>query len=252
MPLSNQWFTRTAHPPTASLRLLCFSYAGGGSAIFHRWKRVLPESWEVVVAKLPGREDRLNDPCFEDLLDLVRELTEQWQAGDDRRLPFALFGHSLGGALAFEFARRMQSIYGRMPLTTFVSSCRAPRRPPQSPLLHPLSDGDLIAQLLHRYGQFETSPGELELMKMLADTIRSDIKMLETYDYPELGPLQSPLVVCGGVDDPSVTRVVLEDWRQEAGDRFTLRMFPGGHFYLREQETALTRLIKSKLESVIA
>ena len=44
--------------------------------------------------------------------------------------------------------------------------------------------------------------------------------------------LACPVSAFGGVDDPLVSRAGLEAWAGLAPQGFSLRLFPGGHFYL--------------------
>ena len=57
--------------PNASLRLLCFPFAGAGANVFRGWERSLGDSIEVVVVQLPGREWRRNERPITRMNDLV-------------------------------------------------------------------------------------------------------------------------------------------------------------------------------------
>jgi surfactin synthase thioesterase subunit len=78
---------------------------------------------EVCPVQLPGRWERLREPAFtrmEPLIDaLAPVLLEHAGAA-----PFAFYGHSLGGLVAFELARRLAA---RGPARLLVSG-RAARR----------------------------------------------------------------------------------------------------------------------------
>ena len=49
----------SASNQNARIRLFCFPHAGGGSAGFYQWKRILGHETEVFPVHLPGRENRL-------------------------------------------------------------------------------------------------------------------------------------------------------------------------------------------------
>src|SRR4051794_33499038 len=105
------------------MRLLCLPYAGGSPASYRAWTNLLPTDIELWVAQLPGRGARFGEPCAEridQLLDgLVPPLAEL-------NTPYALFGHSMGAALAFEIARRVRRDGAPLPNYLFVSGRGAP------------------------------------------------------------------------------------------------------------------------------
>ncbi|MCK5573379.1 MAG: hypothetical protein KAJ12_11495, partial [Bacteroidetes bacterium] len=49
------WIARSERRPKARLRLFCFPYAGGGSAIFRQWPAQLSRDIDPVLVELPGR-----------------------------------------------------------------------------------------------------------------------------------------------------------------------------------------------------
>jgi medium-chain acyl-[acyl-carrier-protein] hydrolase len=98
MPLPSPWFILYPNPQ-APLRLFCFPYAGGNTLSYRQWSTHLL-NLEVILIQLPGRERRLSEPPFTDLNTLVETLATEILPYDDR--PFAFFGHSMGGLIAFE------------------------------------------------------------------------------------------------------------------------------------------------------
>jgi medium-chain acyl-[acyl-carrier-protein] hydrolase len=174
---------------------------------------------------------------------MTRELRSFAAAG-----PIALFGHSMGGLISYEWAQRLRT-EGIEVQHLFVSACRAPSqfRLPADPL-HKMPDRNMIERLNGKYGTgAATSKGEMDLMMFMAPTIRADLKLLETYTHPEHAPLDCPLTILGGADDDQITRVLLQDWEQRTTGNFKLRIFPGHHFYIRSQDEAVTKFVKNRL-----
>jgi medium-chain acyl-[acyl-carrier-protein] hydrolase len=60
----------------ASVRLVCFPYAGAGASAFRLWPAGLPETIEVLAAQLPGREGRLRELPARDWKSLVAEAVQ--------------------------------------------------------------------------------------------------------------------------------------------------------------------------------
>ena len=105
------------------LRLICFPYAGGGPSLFRGWPLELSQQVEVCAVQRPGREARMKEPPIGDLRRLVVELADAIEPSLDR--PFALFGHSVGGLVAFEFARELRRRYGIEPVQSPIKNPHA-------------------------------------------------------------------------------------------------------------------------------
>src|SRR5437870_3798527 len=84
----------------ARMRLFCFPYAGGGAPVYRAWPNDLPHEVEVCPLQLPGRENRLGETPFTRMEPLIDALTQALTPYLD--MPFALFGHSMGAAVAYE------------------------------------------------------------------------------------------------------------------------------------------------------
>jgi pyochelin biosynthetic protein PchC len=59
--------------------------------------------------------------------------------------------------------------------------------------------------------------------------------------------VRAAVLATGGAADLDVDREGLAAWAELAGGRFDLRVFPGGHFYLVEDEAALVDAVADRL-----
>jgi medium-chain acyl-[acyl-carrier-protein] hydrolase len=57
---------------------------------------------------------------------------------------------------------------------------------------------------------------------------------LERHVFSVEDPLACPLSALGGTRDQAVPVAALEAWRAETTGGFSLRLFPGGHFFLQD------------------
>src|SRR5262252_6604198 len=96
----SEWLAVRRPNPRAAVRMLCFPYAGGSEAVFGAWQDGLPESIQVCPVLLPGRGARGRESPYTDLRLLVEAAAAGLISCLDK--PFAIFGHSMGGAIAFE------------------------------------------------------------------------------------------------------------------------------------------------------
>ena len=100
---NDPWVTIIKPVPTATLRLVCFPYAGGNAMVYRSWTDRLPSSVEVCSVQYPGRNNRMQEAPFRNLKPLTQATAQAIVKYLDR--PFAFFGHSMGAKLAFELAR---------------------------------------------------------------------------------------------------------------------------------------------------
>lgn len=216
-------------------RLLCVPFAGGGAGIFRSWPAAMPFA-HVVPLQLPGRERRLRERAYTAMGALIDDLAPAVVPLLDR--PFAIFGHSMGAAIAFELARRLRDL-GHVPAHLFLSARRAPGEPPLHPPLFALPDARLIAETERLYGPFpDVLKQHPELLAMFLPTLRADYQLLDTWRPADAPPLSCPLTVLGGKDDHAVPPEVLEGWRAQTTGAFRLRILPGGHFFARDADDA--------------
>jgi hypothetical protein len=63
--------------------------------------------------------------------------------------------------------------------------------------------------------------------------------LFEKYEYVPEPPLEVHICAIGGQADPHVSLLELEGWRRHTCQRFTVRRFAGGHFFLRDNPSVL-------------
>lgn len=240
-PPPTRWVLLTNRNQSARLRLFCFPCAGKGASVFNGWTRSFPSDVDVCPIQMPGRENRLMEPPITRLSLLVEDLSRHLTAYLD--IPFAFFGHSMGGLIGFEFARQLRRQLRAGPTHLFVSSCRAPHL---LPAVRPGAPAALNrAQGLR--GEWQGRHADDELMALMLPTLQADLSLCETYAYSPEEPLGCPVSAFGGMRDPAITREDLAAWRLHTKSSFSVRMFPGGHFYFEAEQAALIRAIHEDL-----
>jgi surfactin synthase thioesterase subunit len=221
-------------------------YAGGAASIYRTWHQHLPAEIEVCAVQLPGRENRIRERPFTNLVELVQALLPNlWPALDK---PFALFGHSMGALIAYELAQQLQ-MHGHTPTHLFVSGRRAPTLPEPEMLLHTLPSDDMfLAELQRRYNNLPTLIlTDAEWRDLFTPLLRADLKLVETYTCTSRTPLPCPLSAFGGEADPRTSHAELQAWQALTQTHFALHRFPGAHFYLNEQVQPLLAIIADRL-----
>jgi medium-chain acyl-[acyl-carrier-protein] hydrolase len=241
---ARHWFSCAKLNRAARLRMFCFPYGGGGSAIYNTWPRSLPAFMEVYSAHLPGHGQRFSEPLITHMATLVEMLTRAIQPYLDK--PFVFFGHSMGALISFELARHLRRNQIAEPVYLFVSGLPAPQIPKTTRLVHELTDSELTKEL-NNLGTSKDLLESVELMEMVLPIIRADYKLIETYSYKEEPPLTYPIMAFGGTCDNSVSREHLEEWKEQTKAAFGLRMIPGDHFFIHTEESRLLKFLSNEL-----
>ncbi|MDR5726224.1 MAG: alpha/beta fold hydrolase, partial [Terriglobia bacterium] len=241
----DSWVACRKPNPQARLRLFCFPYAGTGASIFRTWPDGLPADVEVCPVQFPGRGTRLMETPFTQLAPLVQALAQALVPLLDK--PFAFFGHSLGALVGFELARQLRRQSGVQPVRLFVSADRAPQFPLRDRQIHALPEGEFLLELRRLNGIPGKVLEDVELTQMMLPVLRADLAVYETYVYSTEPPLCCPISAYGGLQDHRVNRGHLEAWRDQTSGSFSLRMFPGDHFFWHRTQGLLLQAISQHL-----
>lgn len=217
--------------------------------VYSRWRRVLPAWLEVHPLELPGRGMRMNEPLHTDIRQLARQLALEVQrqqlANPDQS--YALFGHSLGGLLAYELAHALLALQVAPPLCLFTSATAGPARRDVSEYRQAKTDAELIERLRSLQGTSEEALADPELMALMLPILRADFLLCGSFEYQIREPLPLPLHVFGGKQD-SVRVEELLDWQDETLAGFSLDLFEGHHFFLHDQQAPLLRCVRRYAE----
>lgn len=222
------------------VRIFCFPYAGGGASVFRTWKKYFEEEIGIYPVQLPGRENRIGEKPFLNMDSLVSELTGEFLRYMDR--PFILFGHSIGARIAFEFSRKLRDIKARCPECLIVAGSRSPEIPEPKPL-HQLGYYDFINELKRFSGTPKAVFENKELMDLFIPVLRADFTIDETWNFRHEEPLDFPIHVFGGKNDPEAHYDELFKWSHYTNNLFSIEMIEGGHFFINKQRDELIRHI---------
>ena len=243
MTAAARWFRTPIPRPEAAVRLFCLPYAGAGAGAYARWPAAFGPDVEVRAVQLPGRESRIGEPPGINP-DALASVLASSAAG-----PYAVFGHSMGGRLAFEVVRRLAAAGVPLPLRLYLSGCRAPDQIQAGPLdgLSRVGDGELVARLRAGGGLPAEVAGQPELLALLLPALRADFAWLDGYIYTPSEPLPIPIVCFAGTRDRAVPADQMRGWQRHTSAGFALHVLPGGHFFPHERLADMAALIHATL-----
>jgi medium-chain acyl-[acyl-carrier-protein] hydrolase len=137
--------------------------------------------------------------------------------------------------------------YGIKPARLLVSGHGGPHIPDRHPPLHKLPEAELLEELRRLNG----TPGGVlenkELRDLLIPILRADFEVCETYQYLPGEPFDFPIAAFGGLRDDEVPRADMESWRDYTRASFSLRMFPGDHFFINTDRALLIPAVAREL-----
>ncbi|MFI6504490.1 thioesterase II family protein [Nonomuraea typhae] len=222
---------RTPRPrPAAAHRVVCFPHAGGSANFFRGWAHLRDDA-EICIVQYPGRADRLDEACYEDLHRLADDACAAIEPYLER--PSILLGHSMGAVVAYEVALRLEAA-GRDVARLVVSASRAPHDPDSVVDRDVLWDDDAAMRSLVSLGG--TDDPELladpRVRRLVLPYLRADYTMFQRYRPAPGAELGCDVLVVRGADDPHVTDPQGERWRDVTRGGFGHEVVPGGHFYL--------------------
>ena len=265
---SSAWLVISDPRPSPRLRLFCFPFAGGGSAIYRSWSQFLDPSIEVIAVEPPGRLGRIKEKPIVDIKQFSSGLLSEMRPLLD--LPFAFFGHCLGGLTMYETARRLIRLTKFRPLHLFVSGARPPDRisdqgPFENRLINDLIRLAEFRRNLPMYAQPDDVFGELirhfnipatdqllcdpKLRKLMLPVVRAEFRMASKYKFVRVRPWDVPITCFAARGDPYVTRRHALGWGRFTNSRLQIYIRDGAHFAVVDDMAFIHSVINKELQA---
>lgn len=244
------WVQRNEKRNHACMRLFCFPHAGAGGVVFKAWIDSFPPTLDVCAIELPGKMTRRRDPSANSMRELVETLDAALTPYLD--LPFAVFGYSLGALTAFEWCKIVRRRHQREPESIMVAASAAPHLAPGIEPISHLPQAEFLRVVERRYGALDAVlRAEPELLALISDVLRRDLKILESYRCEPDRPFACPIVAMGGTKDPRASGELLSAWQHHTTEPVKVAMFEGEHLFLRTRPAELAATVKQHADEAV-
>lgn len=219
----------------------CFAHAGAGVSAFHVWRQRPDPAMAIRPVLLPGREKRRHEPRLTEHRALIADVLRSIGPLPDPPRPYILYGHSLGGLVAYSLARELADAGLPAPALVAVGACPPPDAGSVLADSAEASDTELVA-LLASFGAVPPGarPGGAWYRTALP-VLRGDLRLARALRDAAIRPLGVPLLAVAGRRDPIAGPAVMAGWRDWTTQTFVRRELPGDHFFLRDRD--LPRLL---------
>lgn len=160
----------------------------------------------------------------------------------------ALFGHSLGGLLAFEVGRSLAA-RGQRPALVIVAGCAAPGVISSAPKTRDLSSAALRAELAESGAVPRPVLENDALMGLALQALRADFKVQASYRINSAArPLDRPVRLYYGTDDVPEPDRLRQTWAEVVSGPLDVAGFPGGHFFVNTAREAVLAAISNDID----
>ena len=246
---NSRWFVVPKSNPEAVIRLFCFPYAGGNASTYTPWSDVLPASTELVIVQPPGRANRIEEQGYTSMQALVLALCDVVLPLLDK--PYAVFGHSLGSRVGYEFVHEAKRRAWPLPEYFIASGSSAPHVCREHKKISHLADKEFIEGLKRFGGPTELLLNNNHLLSLFLPLLRADFSIADSYFRGIGQALSCPVSVFGGLKDDDARVDELPTWQSHFEKPIVIEIFEGDHFYIESQWQAVAEQVSKTLLKII-
>jgi surfactin synthase thioesterase subunit len=224
--------------------LLCVPFAGAGPSSFHPWRELSAGRWRVVSVELPGRERRILETPYRNVVEAARNSVDDIVAelGDGART--VLFGHSVGAVLAYELVHLLSTRDVHVE-RLFVSGTPGPWTQRERRAAG-LPDDEFLARVEEFAGYRHEALDHPEMRELILPALRADNEMHENYVPSTDDPVAVPICSIRGSDDGLVSVEEAHEWRDATTGEFSYAEIPGDHMYLVDRAKEVLDVIEDE------
>lgn len=228
--------------------LYIFPHAGGSAGSYVGFSRAFSTGMRKVAVQYPGRPDPRDLPDVINLPALADDIYKMLTSTNVTNAPIAFFGHSMGGLVAFEVARKFEAA-GEPVAALFLSASPAPGHGGYE-FLQQSSDDELLKMVTDLTGTNSALIGE-----QFGATILRRMRnygAITNHSCPAGTTVSCPIYAYAAADDTAITYESVSAWSHFTTAEFVVRVLPGNHFYITGDVRELVEDIERRIAHVEA
>lgn len=245
----NPAYVQKERRPNAKVRLFCFTYAGASAQSFLNWSQLVPDFVEIIGFELPGHGRRLIEgKPFRTYQEAAAYIADNLNPAAG---PYALFGHCLGGVLAYEATRILKGRGSRLPVHLFTSGARGPHQGIPIADVNSMNDEQFIEHFIKAYGASMDVLKNPQMRPLVLPIVRADAYMTQTYCYSSGAPVPYSITAVAGEHDTDVSLEQLKAWMQHTTAPVTTQLYEGDHFFFLRSAPQMLADFSKQLEACL-
>ncbi|MBD0284698.1 MAG: thioesterase [Flavisolibacter sp.] len=229
-----------------TITVYCLPFAGGNKYSYREYMEKAPSFIKFVPLEYPGRGTRIKEPLVSDVHEIVDDLYQQISYQVDY-VQYAIYGHSLGGLVAYLLTLKLRQRHHKAPLHLFITGTEGPSAPSRKEKKRYLMDKEeFVEEIRTLSGMPEEILQNDEMLHFLEPILRNDFRASEEYIYEDHAPLNIPItVITGTEEDVELPDVRL--WQKETTHKVDFKQLPGNHFFIFEHAHVILEIMAKKL-----
>lgn len=216
--------------------LFYFPFAGGTSYSVSNWRKYLPDDIVFVPLDIPGRGKRHKEEYPVSYNDLVMDFLAIIRTYVvEKDCEYIIFGHSLGGYVAYHLSVVIERLGLKKPLYIILSAAVAINK----------------VKMLDITKRFKNSPDkELEryiysiqeipqlvlnnkkVMGLLKKSLQEDLNLIDTVEFDELKIIEEIQCIIFFANEDELEFENIMEWKNFFKKIIDIKEFQGNHFYL--------------------
>ncbi|HYC29114.1 MAG TPA: alpha/beta fold hydrolase [Chitinophagaceae bacterium] len=228
-----------------TINLYCLPFSGGSKYSYKAFSQYAPPFLNIIPLEIPGRGSRSGEELLTDIELTADDVFDQIKNGLDK--PYAIYGHSMGGILAYLLARRIIDAGLDQPLHLFVTGCVAPSLKYRDLVDHTLPKEEFLQKIKDLGGSPDSVLSNPALMEFFEPILRADFEAVATYKHIPAAPFSIPVsAVLGDAENATIEEAM--QWQKETTATVDVKTLPGNHFFIFEHPDYIIQMISRKLQ----
>ncbi len=233
----------TTGPQNTLDALYIFPHAGGSASSYAPFARAFSIDVKRVAVQYPGQTGQHDVPDIVSVPALADEICKMLAPVTTPDARVAFFGHSMGGLVAFEVARKFEEM-GKSIAALFISASPAPGHGGYQHLQQS-SDDDLLKMVTGMTGASAQFLGGRFGATVLR-TLRN-YGAITDYKPPSGTTVSCPIFAYAAADDNVIDYASVAAWSAFTASDFAVDVVAGGHFYVTEDARELVQNIEQRI-----